>query len=86
MRLGSLVDKFQSFGFEAFSVDGHDVAALHAAFTEATSHRDGRPKVIVADTVKGKGVSFMENKKEWHHARLTREQYEKAVAEVSAAR
>ena len=59
---------------------------LYAVFTKATGHRDGRPKVIVADTVKGKGVSFMEHKKEWHHSRLSKEQYEQAVAELSRAR
>jgi transketolase len=86
MALRSLADKFSSFGFEVFAVNGHHMGDLHAVFTEATGHRDGRPKVIVADTVKGKGVSFMENKKEWHHSRLSKELYEQAVAELSPTR
>ena len=86
MALRSLADKFSSFGFEVFTVDGHHMGALHVVFTQATGHRDGRPKVIVADTVKGKGVSFMENKREWHHSRLSKEQYEQAVAELSRTR
>lgn len=83
MALGSLVDKFSSFGFETFTVDGHNMSDLHGVFTSATGHRDGRPKAIVAETIKGKGVSFMEHKKEWHHSRLSKELYEQAVAELS---
>jgi transketolase len=86
MALRSLADKFSSFGFEVFTVNGHHMGDLYAVLTKATGHRDGRPKVIVADTVKGKGVSFMEHKKEWHHSRLSREQYEQAVAELSRTR
>lgn len=86
MALGSLADKFSSFGFEVFAVNGHAMSDLYAVFSKATGHRDGRPKAIVADTVKGKGVSFMEHKKEWHHSRLSKEQYEQAVAELSRAR
>lgn len=84
MALRSLAGKFASFGFEVFPVDGHNLADLHAVFTTAIGHRDGRPKVVVADTVKGKGVSFMEHKKEWHHARLSQAQYEQAVLELSS--
>jgi transketolase len=86
MALRSLGDKFSSFGFEVFPVDGHNMSNLYAVFTKATGHRDGRPKVVLADTVKGKGVSFMEHKKEWHHSRLSKEQYEQAVAELSRTR
>ena len=83
MALCSLEDKFGSFGFEVFTVNGHHMGDLFGVFAKATGHRDGRPKVVVADTVKGKGVSFMENKKEWHHARLPKDLYEQAVAEIS---
>lgn len=86
MELGSLADKFSSFGFDVFTVNGHHMGDLYAVLTKATGRREGRPKVIVADTVKGKGVSFMENKKEWHHSRLSKEQYEQAVAELSGVR
>lgn len=86
MALRSLEDKFGSFGFEAFTVDGHHLGELYAVLTKATGNRDGRPKAIVADTIKGKGVSFMEHKKEWHHSRLSKELYEKAVAELMTAK
>jgi transketolase len=86
MALRSLADKFSSFGFEVFAVDGHDMGGLYEVLTKAVGHRDGRPKVVVADTVKGKGVCFMEHKKEWHHSRLSKEQYEQAVAELSRTR
>lgn len=86
MALYSLPDKFSSFGFEVFTVNGHQMGDLFAVFKKATENRDGRPKVIVADTVKGKGVSFMENKREWHHSRLSKEQFDQAVAELSHTR
>ncbi|WP_431821056.1 transketolase [Burkholderia sp. F1] len=79
--LGDLAARFRSFGWDVHEVDGHDVAQLVAAF-EAPSQ--GRPRAVVAHTVKGKGVSFMENNNEWHHNRLTKASYEQAVAELDA--
>jgi len=74
-----LASKIKAFGFHVIEADGHSVGELLDAF-----HADacGKPKAIVARTVKGKGVSFMENDYRWHHSSLSRKQYEQAVAEI----
>ena len=72
-------ERFESFGFTAICVDGHDEEAIKKAF-EADSC--GRPKIIIADTVKGKGISFMEGNNDWHHNRLSDKLYEEAMAEL----
>ena len=79
MGVGSLEDKYRAFGFQVFSVDGHDYEQLIAAFEAKVS---GKPKCIVAHTVKGKGVSFMENEVKWHGAGLTPELLEQALKEL----
>ena len=76
--------KFAAFGFHVLSVDGHDFAALTAAFDEAARTK-GQPTVLLAHTVKGKGVSFMENNAGWHGKAPNAEQYEQAKAELEAA-
>lgn len=73
-----LAEKFKSFGFETRVVDGHDVDALVSALDNPSE----KPICVIADTIKGKGVSFMEGKKEWHHHTLTEEQYKQAREEV----
>ena len=78
MNLGNLKEKLESFGLSTIEVDGHCVSELYAALLE--KHPE-KPKVIIADTIKGKGVSFMENRREWHHSTLTKEQYDLAVSE-----
>jgi transketolase len=79
MSLESLGSKFKSFGFQVTEVDGHDCAQLSKAFHTRTE----KPYCIIANTVKGKGVSFMENKKEWHHAVLPKDLYEQSLKELS---
>ena len=74
-------EKFEAFGCYVSEVDGHDIASLLKGFEYKHS---GRPLVIIADTVKGKGVSFMENDPLWHHGILTEELYKKARAEVES--
>ena len=64
MDTSSLKDKFAAFGFNSIEVDGHSVEQLVAAFTEPNN---GKPKAIIANTIKGKGISFMENQTNWHH-------------------
>jgi len=78
--LGDLANKFREFGWEAFDIDGHDVFQLLKAFE--VDQADGKPKVIVAHTIKGKGVSFMENNNDWHHGVLTSKRYEEAKMEL----
>lgn len=73
-----LGDKFRAFGFDVRVVDGHDVDALATALNTPGE----KPVCVIADTIKGKGVSFMEGVKTWHHSVLTQEQYDQAVKEV----
>lgn len=83
MALGNIEAKFAAFGFDAVSIDGHDEAAIDAAYRQATGNRNGRPKAIIASTVKGKGVSFMEHDNRWHYTRLTADTHAAAVAELA---
>lgn len=73
--------KFEAFNFHVINVDGHDFDALDAAFKEAKATK-GCPTAIIAKTVKGKGVSFMENQASWHGAAPNDEQYETAMADL----
>ncbi len=75
--------KLEAFGFHVISIDGHDFAAMEAAFNEAKNTK-GKPTAIIAKTVKGKGVSFMENKVNWHGTAPNDEQYAAAIAELKA--
>jgi transketolase len=84
MSLGRLDTKFGAFGFDTRSVDGHDERALDTTLGELTGLRNGRPKAIVAATVKGRGISFMENNNVWHYTRLTQQTFEAAMAEIAA--
>ncbi len=76
-----LDEKFSSFGWNVIKVDGHDYEALSAAFAEAAAAK-GRPTVLLAKTVKGKGVSFMENDPGWHGKAPNDEQYKQAMGEL----
>ncbi len=75
--------KLEAFGFHVISVDGHSFEQLEAAFAEARAVK-GKPTAIIAKTVKGKGVSFMENKVNWHGSAPNDEQYAQAMAELNA--
>ena len=74
-------EKFESFGFNVIEVNGHDIEALIHAFNSA-KHQKNMPSVIIAHTIKGKGVSFMEGKAEWHGKAPNQEQYEEAINEL----
>ena len=80
---GPLDKKFEGFGFQVLKVDGHDFDALEAAFAAARAEK-GRPTVILATTVKGKGVSFMEDQAGWHGKAPNAEQYAQAKQELEA--
>ena len=75
--------KLEAFGLNVISIDGHDFEAIEAAFAEARATK-GKPTAIIAKTVKGKGVSFMENQVGWHGSAPNDEQYANAVAEIKA--
>ena len=73
----------KALGFQVLEIDGNDPEQVYDAFT--APHETGKPKAIVGYTVKGKGVSFMENNNDWHHNRLTDTQLAAALAELEAA-
>lgn len=77
-----LKDIWESFGWDALEINGHDVAEILGAYN--TAPRSGHPRVIIGHTVKGHGISFMENNGEWHHNRLTDKLYEQACRELEA--
>jgi transketolase len=79
-RLEPLADKWISFGFEAREVDGHDHGALLEAFAPS---RTGKPVAVIANTIKGRGVSFMEDRVEWHHKVPSAEQVQAAIQELT---
>ena len=74
-------DKFKSFGFQVINIDGHNIQEIIDAFDVAKNVKD-KPTCIIAKTIKGKGVSFMENKVEWHGKAPDKEQYEQAIKEL----
>ena len=81
MPLGDLAAKWRAFGWTALDVDGHDLSALAGAFDYARAGT-GRPTVLVAHTIPGKGVSFMESDFRWHGKPPTQEQRDAALSEI----
>lgn len=81
MNIEPLTEKFESFGCDVLNVDGHNYSELKKAFLK----KHLKPKVIIAKTIKGKGVSFMENKVEWHYKNPTNEELNKALKELNNA-
>ncbi|MGN1269616.1 MAG: transketolase [Clostridia bacterium] len=79
--LTEIREKFEAFGFNVIEVDGHNIQELINAFN-AAKHKKGVPSVIIAHTIKGKGVSFMEEKAEWHGKAPNEEEYEQAINEL----
>ena len=77
----NLADKFRAFGFYTYEVDGHSIDELSEAYSKPS---DEVPTAIIAETVKGKGISFMENKYNWHFTVLPEGKYKKAMAELNA--
>jgi transketolase len=82
MNLGDMAEKFRCFGWHSETVDGHDVSSIHDAFV---ADSNGKPKAIVANTIKGKGFSFSEGNNSWHHGVLTKQLYELGVRECTGA-
>ena len=77
-----LPDKWRAFGWHVSEIDGHDIRQIAAALDEAEAVK-GKPAMIVAHTVKSKGISFAENQPQFHHGVLSREQYEQAMRDLS---
>ena len=83
LKLDSIQSKFESFGFEAITIDGHDETAIDNAITQLWESDSRSPKALIAKTVKGKGVPFMENNNIWHYTRLDPETYAQALYAVA---
>lgn len=81
MDLEPLVDKWKAFGWHTLPVDGHSIPALQAAFAEAAATK-GKPTCIIANTVKGKGVSFMENNPKYHGVAPSEDEMQRALQEI----
>lgn len=84
LSLGHLKAKFDSFGFSTLEVDGHDERAIDDAVRMLWASPPGRPKALIATTVKGKGVPFMEADNRWHYTRLNAQTFEAANAALDA--
>lgn len=80
-----LKEKFAAFGWDAVEIDGHDFNAVIPALERARANRGDKPTAIIADTIKGKGVSFMENNPKWHGVAPKKEEVEAAVKELESA-
>lgn len=81
-NLEEYVRRFQAFGFEAVAIDGHNLEEIDQTLAKATNNSSGKPFAIVAKTFKGKGVSFLENKDNWHGKGLKKEELQKALEEL----
>lgn len=79
-----ITDKFAAFGWHVITMDAHDFDSIEKAFAEAETI-SGKPVAIIQKSIKGKGVSFMENQVSWHGSAPNKEQYEQAMAELNAA-
>ena len=78
MSTQKLNEKWKSFNWEVKEVDGHDISQILNAFKQTST----KPKLILANTIKGKGFSFSENNNDWHHKIMTKTQYEEALKEL----
>ena len=87
LALAPFADKWRSFGWNVLDVEGNDTDVLEAAFAQAKANAgSGKPTVVIANTIKGKGVSFMENNILWHYRTPQGEEYEAALKELEAQR
>jgi len=73
---------WEGFGWHVTKIDGHDIFSIIETLNFLTTSNIDKPKVIIANTLKGKGISFMENKLEWHHGSLSEELYNKAIKDL----
>ena len=81
-RIEEYANKFRAFGFEVITIDGHNYEEIHQALEQATRNTSGKPFAIVAKTFKGHGISFLENKDNWHGKALKKDELEKALDEL----
>ncbi len=81
MDVGNLIDKFNAFGWHTIAIDGHNFKEIISAFKKAEETK-GKPTMIIASTIKGKGISFMENKASWHGVAPSIEEFKSALKEL----
>lgn len=84
MPNGDLGEKFKSFGWEVLEIDGHDMEEICATLDKCYASKNGKPKCIYAHTIKGKGVSYMENSCSWHGTAPNKEERDQAFEELNA--
>jgi len=84
MQVEPIVDRFSAFGWQVQRIDGHDLGQIRSAFEHLAPAGEGPPQLIVADTVKGRGVSWMEENLSWHVGNLVGADYDDAVAQINA--
>ena len=84
MAIEPIEDRFSAFGWDVQRIDGHDIPQIRQAFAGLTRTQRGRPQVIIADTVKGRGVKRMEMSLDWHVGNLVGDDYEDVMAELDA--
>jgi transketolase len=82
LKLGDLKQKWASFGWESYEIDGHDFNQIFNTITEIKVSKSCKPKVVICNTIKGKGVSFMEGKAEWHNRVPSKELLELGIEEL----
>lgn len=81
-KLNPFSDKWRSFGWNTVEIDGHNIEQILSCMQQIQNNCNGKPTVVIANTVKGKGVSFMENNHKWHHGGVDKETYEEAYSEL----
>lgn len=84
LPLEPLAEKWKAFNWDVYDVDGHDIEVLADTFTKIKEDKNGRPKLVIANTVKGKGVDFMENDKAWHAHKMDEALYKEAMRQIMA--
>tara|TARA_R110002020_G_scaffold409610_5_gene619306 strand:- start:848 stop:1681 length:834 start_codon:yes stop_codon:yes gene_type:complete len=82
-KLNPFSEKWESFGWNVIEVDGHNITKLLETFNTIENNKTNKPTVIIANTIKGKGVSFMENDHKWHHGGISNEIYDLAIKELN---
>jgi transketolase len=82
-RLEPFVDKWKAFGWEVFEVNAHDLGELKEIWQKIDSRKSGSPSMVIANSIKGKGVSFMENNFNWHHGGIDDLKFESALSELA---
>lgn len=83
IKLNPLEKKFKSFGYKTFQINGHSFKDLDRVFKEIRKKKNPSPTIVIANTIKGKGISFMEKNVKWHHAVPQKDEFEKALKELS---